>query len=140
MTEYLAAQNAALNALAGVFLAFGLAAIRAKDMKRHRALMIAALTTSALFLASYLTRVALYPSKPFAGAGVWRGVYFSILFSHMVLAALVPPLALRALYLASRRRFAEHRRVARIAFPIWMYVSITGVVVYLMLFHLFPGN
>src|SRR4051794_33135746 len=101
MTEYLAAQNATLNGLSGLLLLLALQAIRNKNMARHRLLMLSALGCSALFLVSYLTRVALFPSRPFAGEGLWRGVYFSILFSHMVLAALVPPLALRTLFLAT---------------------------------------
>ncbi len=135
-SEILAANNALLNASSGVCLALAVRAIRNGDRAKHRALMFAALACSALFLTSYLVRVALYPSRPFAGTGAARAVYFAILISHMTLAMAVPPLALRALWLSEvKQRFEEHRRVARVAFPIWMYVSVTGVVVYAMLFH-----
>lgn len=135
-SEILAANNALLNASSGVCLALAVRAIRAGDRARHRRLMLAALTCSALFLASYLVRVALFPSRPFPGRGLVRGVYFAILVSHMLLAMAVPFLALRSLWLAEfKERYAEHRRLARVTFPVWMYVSVTGVVVYLMLFH-----
>lgn len=135
-SEILAANNALLNASSGVCLALAVRAIRNGERAKHRALMLGALACSALFLTSYLVRVALYPSRPFAGTGVVRTVYFAILISHMLLAMAVPPLALRALWLSEKvQRFEEHRRVARVAFPIWMYVSVTGVIVYAMLFH-----
>jgi putative membrane protein len=135
-SELLAANNAFLNASSGVCLALAVRAIRAGDRALHRKLMFAALTCSALFLMSYLVRVALFPSRPFPGVGAARTVYFVILISHMVLAMVVPPLALTALWLSEvKQRFEAHRRVARVAFPIWMYVSVTGVVVYAMLFH-----
>lgn len=135
-SEILATNNAFLNASSGVCLALAVRAIRKGDREKHRKLMFAALTCSALFLASYLVRVALYPSRPFAGTGAARAVYLVILFSHMLLAMAVPPLALRALWLSEvKKRFEEHRRLARVAFPIWMYVSVTGVIVYAMLFH-----
>src|SRR5688500_883413 len=112
-TEYLGAQNAILNGASALLILFGRWAILQKRRELHRRLMLAALTASALFLASYLTRVMFFPVRPFAGTGMWRGLYFLILFSHMGLAALVPPLALYTLFLASRKRFQDHRRWAR---------------------------
>ncbi len=132
----LATNNAFLNASSGVCLALAVRAIRRGDRALHRKLMFGALGCSALFLTSYLIRVALYPSRPFPGHGAARAVYLLVLFTHMTLAMAVPPLALRALWLSEvKQRYAEHRRLARVAFPIWMYVSVTGVIVYAMLFH-----
>ncbi|MBI5516165.1 MAG: DUF420 domain-containing protein [Deltaproteobacteria bacterium] len=133
----LATNNAALNATSAVCLALGLRALRAGDRAQHRRWMLSALGASALFLVSYLTRVLLYGSVPFRGAGLLRGFYLALLGSHMVLAMAVVPLALRVLWLSERKqRFDDHKRLARVLFPIWMYVSITGVLVYFMLFHL----
>ena len=135
-TELLATNNAFFNAASGVCLVLGLRAIRAKQPRVHRRWMLTALVCSTLFLVSYLTRVALFPSRPFPGHGPIRAVYFTILFSHMILAMTVPPMALRAVWLSEfARRFADHRKLARVLFPIWLYVSVTGVVVYLLLFH-----
>ena len=100
--------------------------------------MLAAATTSALFLASYLAYHARVGSVRFAGTGVARSVYFTILGTHTVLAAAVLPLVLRTLYLGLKRRDDRHRRIAKWTFPIWLYVSVTGVVVYVMLYHLYP--
>jgi len=103
--------------------------------------MISAAVTSGLFLVSYLTYHAKAGSVRFPGTGLVRPVYFAILISHTLLAAAVPPLALRALYLGLKRRDEKHRRVARWAYPIWLYVSVTGVLVYLMLYRLYaPGG
>lgn len=135
-SEILAANNAFLNASSGVCLALAVRAIRNGERAKHRALMFAALACSALFLTSYLVRVALYPSRPFAGTGAVRAVYFAILISHMILAAAVPFLALRTIWLSEfAKRLDDHRKIARITFPVWLYVSATGVAVYLMLFH-----
>ena len=135
-SEILATNNAVLNASSAVCLVLAVRAIRRKEARLHRKLMFAALGCSALFLASYLVRVALFPSRPFPGTGLARGVYFAILISHMILAAAVPFLALRTIWLSEfARRLDEHRKIARITFPIWLYVSATGVAVYLMLFH-----
>ena len=100
--------------------------------------MLAAATTSAVFLASYLLYHARVGSVRFGGAGPARTVYFAILGSHTVLAMLVLPLVLRTLYLGLKRRDDSHRRIAKWTFPVWLYVSITGVIVYLMLYHLYP--
>lgn len=138
LAEWLPAWNAALNALAGVLLVKGFRAIRAGDRERHRRLMVGAVAVSAVFLVSYLTRVALTGTHRFPGEGPLRWLYLAILLSHTVLAAAVAPMALRALFLGLRGRFADHRRLARITFPIWVYVSVTGVLVYLLLYQVAP--
>ena len=127
--------NAALNALAFVLAALGFVAIRRGARERHRRLMLAASATSAVFLASYLTRVALTGTHRFPGGGALRAAYLSILGSHTLLAAVALPLVLRTLFLALRDRFPDHRRIARATLPIWLYVSVTGVVVYILLYH-----
>jgi uncharacterized membrane protein YozB (DUF420 family) len=99
--------------------------------------MLGAVTASALFLVCYLTRSALTGTHEFAGTGAARTTYLTILFSHMVLAVVVVPMALRLLFLARRERFAEHRRLARWTFPVWLYVSMTGLTVYVMLYHVY---
>ena len=127
--------NAGLNSLSAVLLAIGYYAIRNRRIELHRNCMVAAFGVSVVFLVSYLTRVALTGTHRFPGSGIAKLVYLGILFSHMTLAAVTPVLAIRALYLARKQRFAEHRQIVRYAWPIWMYVSVTGVVVYLMLYH-----
>lgn len=134
--DILAAFNAVLNGGSAVLVFSGWRAIRNKDRARHRACMLRALTLSALFLVSYLIRVALTGTHRFAGPDWLRVSYLVILFSHMALAIVVVPLVLRAVYLALRRRYGAHRRIVRFALPIWLYVSTTGVIVYLMLYHL----
>lgn len=133
------ALNAALNATSAAFLLLGFWAIRRGNQALHRTCMIAAVGASALFLASYLLRYATTGSHRYPGDGLDKVIYLVILFSHMALAAAVVPLVLRALFLARRERYTEHRRVARVLWPIWIYVSLTGVVVYLMLYHLAPA-
>ena len=113
-------------------------AIRRLDVPRHRRWMLAAASVSALFLASYLVYHARVGSVRFLGTGAARTVYFAVLLSHTVLAVAVLPLVLRTLYLGLRRRDDPHRRLAKWTFPIWLYVSVTGVVVYVMLYHLYP--
>lgn len=130
------ALNAMLNATSAAYLVVGWAAIRRREIDVHRACMVAAFVTSAVFLASYLTRWATTGTHYYPGEGWDRIVYLAILYSHMVLAAALVPLALRALHLAWKASYARHRRVARVAWPIWLYVSVTGVVVYLMLYPL----
>ncbi|MGH9160862.1 MAG: DUF420 domain-containing protein [Vicinamibacteraceae bacterium] len=127
--------NATLNAAAACFLLAGFYFIRHKNIARHRACMVAAFATSVLFLISYLVYHAQVGSKSFAGEGWVRTVYLGILLTHTVLAAAVPPLAVITLSRALSRRFDRHRRIARWTLPIWLYVSVTGVVVYLMLYH-----
>lgn len=133
--EVLALVNACFNALSATLAIAAWTRIRRKDVPRHRALMLSALGASTIFLVGYLTRIALYGDTHFAGTGLARPVYFAILISHVLLAAVIVPLILRTVYLAWRKRFDAHRRIARITFPLWAYVSVTGVVVYLMLYH-----
>jgi uncharacterized membrane protein YozB (DUF420 family) len=132
----LPAVNATLNGISTVFLTIGWIFIRRRDMARHRACMIAAFVTSALFLTSYLVYHANVGSVPFRGQGAIRTVYFVILITHIVLAAAILPLALMTLSRALARRFDRHRRIARWTLPIWLYVSVTGVAIYLMLYRL----
>ena len=128
--------NAALNTLSAVFLFAGFIFIKTKRRDAHRLCMLAALACSTLFLISYLTYHYQVGSVPFKGQGWIRPLYFSILLTHTILAAAVVPLALITLVRALRERFDAHRRIARWTFPIWLYVSVTGVVVYLMLYRL----
>jgi putative membrane protein len=131
--------NAALNAASAALLFAGWRAIRAGRRELHRALMLAACSSSVLFLAGYFTRIALTGTHRFPGGGPLRVSYLVLLASHTVLATLTLPLALRTLQLSLGARFAEHRRLARYTFPIWMYVSITGVAVYVMLYWVAPS-
>ncbi len=128
--------NATLNGTAGVLLTIGYLQIRRGHRNVHRGFMIAAFVTSALFLVSYTIYHAHAGSRPFTGHGAIRAVYFTILISHVVLAALVPPLAIVTLSRAVRGKFAAHARLARWTLPVWLYVSVTGVVVYLMLYRM----
>lgn len=129
--------NATLNAASAILLLVAYRAIRRLEIEKHRRWMLAAATTSAVFLVSYLVYHARVGSVRFAGVGTVRAVYFTILGSHTVLAVLVLPLVLRTLYLGLKRRDDRHRRIARWTFPVWLYVSVTGVVVYVMLYHLY---
>jgi uncharacterized membrane protein YozB (DUF420 family) len=132
----LPAVNATLNSIATVFLSVGWMFIRRGQIARHRACMLSAFATSALFLISYLAYHANVGSVPFQGQGPVRVVYFTILITHIILAALILPLALVTLSRALSRRFDRHRAIARWTLPIWLYVSITGVIIYAMLYRL----
>jgi uncharacterized membrane protein YozB (DUF420 family) len=132
----LPALNAALNATSAVLLAAGFILIRAGRREAHKRAMLAALACSTLFLTSYLVYHAQVGSVRFRGEGPVRLVYFAILISHTILAVTVVPLALVTLVRALQARFDRHRRIARITLPIWGYVSVTGVVVYWMLYRL----
>ena len=132
----LPALNATLNATSAVLLMSGYAFIRRGYVRRHRAAMISACIVSALFLTSYVIYHANIGSKPFPGQGPIRLVYFTILLTHVLLAITVPPLALITLSRGLRAKFDRHVAIARWTFPIWMYVSVTGVIVYLMLYHM----
>jgi uncharacterized membrane protein YozB (DUF420 family) len=136
----LPALNACLNATSALFLLLAYRAIRRLEVRRHRGLMLAAAAISALFLVSYLTYHARVGSVHFTGQGPIRSVYFTILISHTILAVAVLPLVLRTLFLGLKRRDDPHRRIARWTFPIWLYVSVTGVVVYVMLYRLYPPD
>jgi len=127
--------NAVLNTSATLCLLAGWRAIRRRDERRHRAFMIAALACSALFLVSYLVYHAFAGSRPYGGTGVLRAVYFLVLITHVVLAAAIVPLVLVTVTRAWRGQFARHRAIARWTLPLWLYVSVTGVVVYLMLYR-----
>lgn len=131
--------NAVLNSTALVLLTIGYILIRDGRAGAHKRCMIAAFTVSILFLGSYVTYRTLGAEKKFMGTGWVSPVYFFILITHVVLAATVPFLAGGTLWFGLIGRIEKHRRLARITFPIWVYVSITGVLVYLFLFHLFPS-
>jgi putative membrane protein len=129
--------NAGLNATSFVLLLAGYYFIRRGNVPAHRASMVAALAVSGLFLVSYVVYHYNYGSVRFTGQGLVRPVYFFILITHVVLAAAIVPLVVMTVTRAARGDFARHRRVARWTYPLWLYVSITGVVVYLMLYQLF---
>lgn len=131
----LPAVNATLNAISGTFLLIGWLCIRARRRQAHRAAMLAACTASGLFLISYVVYHAQVGSVPFTRQGFVRPVYFTILITHVVLAAAVLPLAIVTLSRALRERFARHRAIARWTLPIWGYVSVTGVLVYVLLYQ-----
>ena len=131
----LPAVNATLNALSGVLLIVAYALIRARRIEQHRRVMIAAFATSSLFLLCYLVYHAQVGSVPFTRAGFVRPVYFTILITHVTLAATVVPLALVTLSRGLKKRYPQHRRIARWTFPVWMYVSVTGVLVYILLYQ-----
>jgi uncharacterized membrane protein YozB (DUF420 family) len=131
--------NAILNGLSAVFLVMGYAFIRRGRIADHRASMIAAFIVSILFLVSYLTYHFQAGTTRFQGTGPVRAVYFTTLFTHTVLAAVVPFLAVISLSLGLKGRYDRHRRISRVTLPVWLYVSITGVIIYLMLYHLFPS-
>lgn len=132
----LPALNAGLNSLSTVLLITGWFLIRNRKIAAHRAVMITALVTSSLFLTSYLIYHAQVGSVPFQGQGPIRKVYFAILITHTILAATVPFLAGITVWRAYKKRFDRHRAIARWTLPIWLYVSATGVVVYLMLYQM----
>lgn len=132
--------NASLNAASTLLLVVGFVLIRAKKVAAHRACMIAAFCSSTLFLASYVYYHAHVGSVRFPGVGPVRTVYFAVLIPHVALAFTVVPLALTTLWRAARGDFARHRRIARVTLPIWLYVSVTGVIVYWMLYVMpLPG-
>jgi uncharacterized membrane protein YozB (DUF420 family) len=132
--------NAFLNATSGVLLITGYFFIRRRQITAHRACMIGALCVSTLFLASYLVYHFNHGSTKFTGQGLVRPLYFTILGTHTVLAVVIVPLILLTLRRAWRGEFARHTRIARWTFPLWLYVSITGVIVYLMLYQLYPAR
>ncbi len=133
----LPALNATLNGTAACLLLIGYRFIRRGEIRQHRATMLAACTVSTAFLASYVTYHANVGSRPFPGHGPVRTVYLTILLTHVVLAATVLPLALITVIRGLRGRYDRHRAIARWTFPIWLYVSVTGVIVYLMLYQLY---
>lgn len=133
----LPALNASLNATSAVLLVIGYVLIRRGRIRAHRAVMLAAFGVSILFLVSYLVYHANAGSRPFPGRGAIRGVYFTVLITHIILAALIVPMALVTLARGLREQFDRHVPLARWTLPIWLYVSVTGVIVYLMLYQMY---
>ena len=131
--RYLPALNAALNALSSVLLVLGFRAVRRGEYRRHMRFMLSALGTSTLFFASYVTYHHYFGSTKFAGTGAVRPVYFFVLITHVVLAALVVPMILLSFSTSLSGRLTAHRRLSRFTFPVWLYVSVTGVLVFVML-------
>ena len=138
IVPYLPHFQAILNSIATLLLACGAYFIRRRQRDRHRYCMIAALTVSAVFLVSYLTYHAAVGYMPFAGQGLIRPFYFTLLTSHIVLAAAIVPLVLLTVYHGLRGNFGKHPRVARWTLPLWLYVSVSGVAIYLLGFHVYP--
>ena len=134
--QALPAINATLNGTSAILLVIGWRCIRAQRIAAHRLCMTSALATSTLFLVSYLTYHAHSGSKHFPGAGIARTAYVAILSSHTLLALVIVPLVLRTFTLAIRQQFATHRAWARWTFPLWLYVSVTGVIIYWMLYRM----
>lgn len=134
--RFLADVDAALNGMAFLLICAALVAIKRGNIALHRKLMLAAVTTSAVFLACYLTYHATCDSVKFKGQGAIRPVYFTLLISHIILAAVQVPMILRTVYLGLKDRRAAHRKWARVTTPIWLYVSVTGVIIYVMLYHM----
>ncbi len=133
----LATVNAVLNGIAAVFLAAGFYFIRRRRIAAHRACMITAFGVSAVFLVCYIAYHLQVGDVRFQGHGAVRPLYFSILISHIILAGLTLPLAIFTMARALRKRFDAHRRIARWTWPVWIYVSVTGVIVYLMVYHIY---
>lgn len=134
----LPALNASLNLTATILLLFARSAIKRREIERHKKLMIATFSVSVIFLISYVTYHANVMSVPFREPAWFKPAYLVILFSHILLAATVPFLAIVSLRRGLRRDDLRHRKIVRYAYPIWMYVSITGVVIYLLLYQIFP--
>jgi len=132
----LPALNATLNAISTLLLVTGYVFIRRGDRRKHKACMIAALTTSAMFLTSYVIYHAQVGSVPFKGTGWIRTLYFAVLIPHVILAAAIVPPVLITVSRALSAKYDKHRRIARWTLPLWLYVSVTGVIVYLMLYRL----
>jgi uncharacterized membrane protein YozB (DUF420 family) len=137
----LPAVNASLNALSTVFLTLGYIFIKQQKQNAHRNCMVAAFITSTIFLACYLTyHFSVKAVTKFQGQGIVRPVYFLILITHVILAVVIVPLILVTLNRALKQRWEFHKRIARWTWPLWMYVSITGVIVYMMLYQWFPAK
>jgi uncharacterized membrane protein YozB (DUF420 family) len=142
MTEYISYLphlNAILNATCALLLFSGYSFIRAGRVAAHRTCQMAAVVVSVIFLASYLTYHYHHGATRFAGEGLVRPIYFTILISHTILAIVIVPLVGVTLYRALKADFVRHRKIARVTLPLWLYVSITGVIVYLMLYQIYPS-
>lgn len=137
--RFLPAVNAACNATAAMLLVAGRWAIAKKRVELHRALMVAAVAASAVFLLGYLAYHAVHGDTKFGGEGAVRVVYLAVLATHVLLSAAVPPLVLLALYFAFKKRFPAHKKVTRVLHPVWLYVSVTGVIVFVLLRPYYPG-
>ena len=133
LVTWLPALNTALIVISGVFLLLGYSFIRQKRIELHRRSMLTATTFAALFLVVYVTRALLLPTKFFPGEGLLRTIYYLILGSHIILAIAIGPMVLVVLYRAFSGQFARHRQLARITLPIWLYVVVTGWMIYMML-------
>ena len=131
--------DATMNGTSAVLLLIGRGYIKRGQMAAHRAVMLAALLSSSIFLGCYLYYHFHVGSVHFQGQGIWRPIYFTILISHVILAAVIVPMITITLSRGLRERFDRHRAIARWTFPLWMYVSVTGVIVYVMLYHLFAA-
>ena len=136
---YLPHVNALLNSISALLLIAGFSFIRARRIQAHRKCQVTAVVTSTLFLISYLTYHYYHGETRFLGQGVVRPFYFAILITHVILAIVIVPLVIITVYRAARGDFIRHRRIARWTLPLWLYVSVTGVIVYLMLYHLYPS-
>ncbi len=132
--------NAALNTTSALLLLAGFRFIRLGRIQSHRNCQVTAVISSTLFLISYLTYHYYHGASRFAGQGIVRPVYFTILITHTILAIVIVPLILVTLYRATRGDFIRHRRIARWTLPLWLYVSVTGVIVYLMLYQIYPSH
>lgn len=133
--SFMPAINALLNSASALCLGLGYRAIRQSQKELHMRMMLSALGFSAVFLISYLVYHHFQGDTPFEGTGVIRPIYFFILISHIVLSAVMLPLIFTTLYFAATQKFESHRKISRFTFPVWMYVSVTGVLVYLILYH-----
>lgn len=144
--HFLPSLNASLNGLATSLLTVGFVLIKMDRRQGHRNCMVAAFLVSALFLVGYLTHKALRGmagdaiNTSFQGEGIWPWIYYPMLITHVILAMVIVPLIFRTLYLAFKQRFEDHKAWARWTFPMWYYVSVTGVLVYFFLYHWFPGS
>ena len=139
LISYLPHLNACLNGTSAVLLLAGYLSIRAGKVATHRACQISALVVSSLFLASYLTYHYFHGTTRFQGTGLARPFYFTVLTSHTILAIVIVPLIIVTFIRAFRLDFVRHRKIARVTLPLWFYVSITGVIVYLMLYQIYPS-
>lgn len=138
----LPAVNATLNGIATVLLTIGFILIKSGKREAHKKAMVSAFVVSIVFLVCYvINRIKVHGMHTeFGGEGIWRMIYYPMLISHIILAMVIVPLVLRTLYLAVKGRFDSHRKWARVTFPLWYYVSITGVLVYFFLYQWFPAN
>ena len=138
--SFLPAVNATLNATSGILLVIGWILILKRRIDLHKRVMLSACVTSSIFLISYLVYHFFAGATRFAGTGAVRTVYFTILITHTILAVVVLPLVIASVWNALRRRYPQHRRVARWTLPVWLYVSVTGVLVYFFLYHWYPSR